>query len=226
MQLVEPREPGGETDAGSTTDGTTADAGTDAGAGEPEASTGDAGEAGSAAPSCSAYCTAVMAACTGASAQYASNDACMNACAHLPPGTAADTSGNTVGCRAYHAMLAASTPNPHCWHAGPYGYGACGDECEAFCGLATTWCTAAGGFDGGAPPYASDSACLTSCAAYKQVDSADAGVGIDGGYSAAGPGSGDTLDCREYHLGASFAGGAAQALHCQHPGASSPTCAP
>ena len=194
------------------------DAGTDAG-------TGGGQEAGLPPLSCTAYCAAVMSACTGAYAQYGSTDACMNACPHLPLGTAADTSGNTVGCRAYHSALAATTPNPHCWHAGPYGYGACGDECEGFCTLATTWCTAAGGFDGG-PPYASDGACLTSCAGYKQIDRADGGLGIDGGYNAQGPSAGNTLDCREYHLGASLAGGALQALHCQHPGANSPTCTP
>ncbi len=192
----------------------------------PDAGASATPDAGSAPLSCSAYCTAIKAACTGANAQYATDAACMNACANIPLGTAADTMGNTVGCRTYHAGLAATTPNPHCWHAGPYGYGACGDECESFCLLATTWCTPAGGFDGGAPPYASDSACTTSCAGYKQIDSADAGVGLDGGFNAQGPGGGNTLDCREYHLGASFAGGGMQQLHCQHPGATSATCIP
>jgi hypothetical protein len=167
-----------------------------------------------------------MSACTGANAQYVSMDACMHACPFFPVGMAGDTSGNTLGCRATHAGLAAmSGTNPHCWHAGPYGYGACGTECEGFCTLATTWCTPDGGFDGGAPPYASDSACLTACAGFKRIDDADGGaVGLDGGYNATGPGSGNTLDCREYHLGASLAGGADQQLHCQHPGATSPTC--
>jgi len=41
-----------------------------------------------------------------------------------------------------------------------------------------------------------------------------------------GPTLGNTLDCREYHLSASLAGGADQALHCDHPGANSPTCIP
>ncbi len=214
---------GGEPETSVTTDAETT--GTDADNTVMDAGNSNPPEAG-AALSCSAYCTAVMAACTGGHAQYVSNDACLNACAHIPLGTAADTSGNTLGCRAYHAMLAASTPAPHCWHAGPYGYGACGDECESFCTLATTWCTPAGGFDGGAPPYADDTACKTSCAGYKQIDSADGGLGLDGGYNAQGPASGNTLDCREYHLGASFAGGAMQALHCQHPGANSPTCTP
>jgi hypothetical protein len=221
-----PVDSGGESDATMTSP-------TDAGTGEPDTGTavtpdtGTVAEGGTAALSCTSYCAAVMSACTGANAQYQSTDACMNACPNFPVGMAGDTSGNTLGCRTTHAMFAASMgTNPHCWHAGPYGYGACGDECAGFCTLATTWCTPAGGFgaDAGAPPYASDSACLTACAGYKQIDSADAGVGLDGGYNAQGPASGNTLDCREYHLGASLAGGAMQQLHCQHPGMTSPTC--
>jgi|SRR5579859_1758205 len=215
-------------DAGSESDATTTPT-PDTGTGAPETSTGTpetgtGGEAGPAPLNCTSYCAAVMSECTGANAQYLSTDACVNACANFPVGTAADTSGNTLGCRTYHAMLAATMPIPHCWHAGPYGYGACGDECAGFCLLATTWCTPAGGFDGGAPPYTNDTTCLTSCAGYKQIDAADGGVGLDGGFYAQGPGSGNTLDCREYHLGASLKGGADQQLHCQHPGATSTTC--
>jgi hypothetical protein len=217
-----------EPDEGTTTPAMDAEApAPDAGAAAGnDAGTAAAPDAGQAAPNCTTYCSAVMSECTGANAQYGSTDACVNACANIPLGTAADTTGNTVGCRTYHARLAATAPNPHCWHAGPYGYGMCGDECESFCLLATTWCTPADGFDGGAPPYASDTACMTSCAGYTQIDSPDAGVGLDGGYNAQGPAGGNTLDCREYHLGASFAGGALQQLHCQHPGANSPTCTP
>ena len=196
--------------------------GTDATTGDTDAGTGT--DSGAAALSCLSYCSAIMSECTGENAQYISTDACMNACPNFPVGTAADTSGNTLGCRTYHAALAKTAANPHCWHAGPYGYGGCGDECEGFCTLATTWCTPAGGFDGGAPPYTSDSACLTSCAGYAQIDSADGGLGLDGGFNAMGPAAGNTLDCREYHLGASLAGGADQQLHCMHPGANSPTC--
>jgi hypothetical protein len=221
----------GPVDAAGESDATTTTPPTDAGTPEPDtgttppADTGTStGEAGPAALSCTSYCAAIMSACTGPNAQYGSTDDCMHACPNFPVGMAGDTSGNTLGCRTTHAMLAASATNPHCWHAGPYGYGACGDECAGFCTLATTWCTPAGGFDGGAPPYASESACLTSCAGYKQIDAADGGLGLDGGYNAQGPAGGNTLDCREYHLGASLAGGAMQQLHCQHPGMTSATC--
>ena len=219
----------GPVDAAGESDATTTTPPTDAGTPEPDTGTatpdtGTGAETGPAALSCTSYCAAIMSACTGPNAQYGSTDDCMHACPNFPVGMAGDTSGNTLGCRTTHAMLAASATNPHCWHAGPYGYGACGDECAGFCTLATTWCTPAGGFDGGAPPYASESACLTSCAGYKQIDAADGGLGLDGGYNAQGPAGGNTLDCREYHLGASLAGGAMQQLHCNHPGVTSVTC--
>jgi hypothetical protein len=230
---------GAGTDSGGESDATM-NPPSDAGTSEPETSTtpppvdagadtGSGGEAGPAALSCTSYCASIMSVCTGANAQYVSQQACMNACSLFPVGMAGDTSGNTLGCRTTHAMLAGSATNPHCWHAGPYGYGACGDECVNFCALATTWCTPDGGFvEGGAPPYMNDSTCLTQCAGFKQIDSADAGVGLDGGYNKAGPSSGNTLDCRMWHLNNAFdvpaAGGANQELHCQHPGATNTPC--
>jgi hypothetical protein len=148
----------------------------------------------------------------------------MNACALMPTGA----SGNTLGCRFTHAGLAASAGVvPHCWHAGPYGYGACGTECEGFCTLATGWCSPDGGFDGGAPPYASLDMCKTACAGFVKIDDADGGANfVDGGYSAAGPTGGNTLDCREYHLGAALHGHGAtdQQFHCPHVAATSATC--
>jgi hypothetical protein len=188
-------------------------------------STGDAGTV-----SCSTYCAAVMAACTGANAQYKDNASCLNACQYLQPGTEADTSGNTVGCRITHASLAMATPNPHCWHAGPFGYGGCGQPCEGFCDIAAGFCSPTGGFDGAAPPYNSQGDCILHCAGYAMVDtptnlvSPPGMVGVDGGYSANGPDTGDTLDCREYYLGSALQGGTAQQLHCNQLGPTSLTC--
>jgi hypothetical protein len=185
---------------------------------------GDGGGGG--ALSCTDYCTHLMATCTGANAQYINNAECMNACALFPVGAVTDTSGNTLGCRVYHTTLASTSPVPHCWHAGPYGYGACGDACDNFCLIATQWCSPAGGFDAGAPPYPSMSACTTSCAGFAVAGGGDAGPtpAADGGYNSMGPLGGNTLDCREYHLGAALQGGSLQQTHCQHPGAMSPVC--
>jgi hypothetical protein len=175
--------------------------------------------------SCMAYCTAVMNTCKGFYQQYLDMGECMTACALLPLGTATDPTGNTISCRTTHAGYATGTNVvPHCWHAGPYGYGACGDECTSFCMLATKFCSPDGGFDGGPAAYSSVSDCMTSCAGYPRIDDVDGGgvVGVDGGYNAAGPTSGNTLDCREWHLDNALdmpGSNAGQNLHCKHVGA-------
>jgi hypothetical protein len=210
---------------GSAADGTTAADGSAAADGTAAADGSDAGVV-----TCAAYCSAIAAACTGNNAQYLNNDECMTACALLPLGTAGATTGNSVACRITHAGYAAmGTTNPHCWHAGPFGYGGCGDECDDFCLLATSFCSVSGGFDAGAPPYASTSACTTACAGFTKVDDVGGGgtFAIDGGYNAAGPTGGNTLDCREWHLDNALAGpgsSTGQELHCNHVGATSPTC--
>lgn len=179
---------------------------------------GDAGP-----PTCAAYCAAVQANCTGANAQYQSNAECLTACALMPLGAASDTSGNTVGCRTAHAGFAMATPTPHCWHAGPFGYGACGDECDNFCALTEAYCSKDAGYNG-PPPYNNATACKNDCAAYAQIDSADGGVGVNGGYNAGGPGAGNNLDCREYHLGNALVSAANQAVHCPHTAKNSAVC--
>jgi hypothetical protein len=187
------------------------------------------GSDGAVAQDCTSYCTAIQAACTGANAQYATTLECMNACSYFPPGMAGDQTGFTLGCKIVHAGKAVTMPNPHCWHAGPYGYGVCGATVDSFCTLAVGWCSPDAGYvsaDGGPgiPPYASQTDCTTAAMAYTEAN-----IGADGGFYAGGPGSGDTFDCRQYHLGAalnSAPGGATQTLHCQHPGAVSPVCHP
>lgn len=75
------------------------------------------------APTCESYCTAVVANCVDADAQYNPNDqaTCVAACeaAAWDPGTADDTTGNTIGCHEYHGNAAADDPTTHCPHAGP-----------------------------------------------------------------------------------------------------------
>jgi hypothetical protein len=188
----------------------------------------DTGDAG--AVSCSTYCGEIMDACTGGNAQYANGAACMNACAYFPPRHAGVTSGDTIACRATHADLARAAPNPHCWSAGPFGYGECGATYEGFCDIATALCSVNGGFDAGPPPFNSQGDCWLRAAMYPLVDmptnvvSPPGMVGLDGGYSANGPTSGNTFDCRGYYLGQALQGGAAQQLHCNHVGAISATC--
>ena len=46
-----------------------------------------------------------------------------------------DTTGNTIGCRLYHAGAAAADPVLHCPHAGPTGGNVCGSWCDNYCQL-------------------------------------------------------------------------------------------
>ena len=218
---------GGNGDSGGGGRDTGAQADTGGGGGD-SGGGGDAGDSGGgggdAGPlDCPTYCAAVMANCTGGNQQYETNDACLRACKFLPLGTAGDPTGNTVACRIKHAGFAKTTPDPHCWHAGPFGYGACGDECGDFCQLVTSYCSADGGLTT-QPPYATLAACQTACGGYVQIDSSDAGVDKDGGFYASGPGAGNTLDCREYHLGNALTNAANQKIHCSHTSSTSVVC--
>src|SRR2546429_8908667 len=95
-------------------------------------------------PSCAGYCAKIAMNCTsssdggGGNAQYTSTAACNTYCttsAAWLPGTTGATSGNTVGCRLYHAGAAAAEPALHCPHAGPTGGNTCGTWCENYCQL-------------------------------------------------------------------------------------------
>ncbi|WP_437586574.1 hypothetical protein [Sorangium sp. So ce1000] len=151
--------------------------------------------------SCSTYCTAIMANCTGDGVQYGSQESCEAFCANLPAGTAGDTTGNSLACRAYHADAAKADALTHCIHAGPSGGGACGTAIEAFCEVAPAACP---------DVYADKAAC----------DAEAAGFDAEAPY--AGPGSmGDTLACRLYHL---TEASALAVAHCPHIGETSPVC--
>ena len=169
--------------------------------------TGGAGGAASA-PKCADYCAAVQKNCTGDKADYTSPEACAAICAGLPVGAIADTSGDTVGCRLYHANAAASDATLHCPHAGLEGGGVCGtDACTAFCEGVKTVCT------GTLAPYASDADCKTACGKFA----------VGSGPLAAAT-SGDTLLCRVYHLEAAAVSATAAMTHCAHTGAVSAVC--
>jgi hypothetical protein len=96
--------------------------------------------------------------------QYTDMTNCMNTCTTFPVGMASDTSGDTLGCRTYHAGLAAMTPVTHCPHAGPGGAGVCGDLCTSYCRIVAKYCTAA---NMAGPIYASNAECMSWCMATK-----------------------------------------------------------
>ncbi len=168
------------------------------------------------APDCATYCTEIQTNCTGANAQYpaeASNAHCLATCASFSLGTAADKTGNTLGCRIYHAGAPAmQDPATHCVHAGPGGDktsvaapGTCGDACTSFCTLEIKACGVTGDA-GGNGQYADIPACMTACAGFEKTHLYTIGS------------AGDSLACRLYHAtNAAISGNAA--THCPHTSA-------
>jgi hypothetical protein len=158
--------------------------------------------------SCTNYCTTITANCKmdTADAQYfigADNGmtACMDLCEGFPVGVKGETSGNTLGCRTYHAEAAEGDPATHCPHAGPGGAAMCGMNCEGFCSAAVEVCGAT---------YADETACMTECSGFMDT------VRYDVSQAA-----GNTLACRLYHL---TAAGVDPATHCPHITAASGPC--
>jgi hypothetical protein len=161
------------------------------------ASSGMSADAGTASTACKTYCAAIQGACVSAGdQQYADDAECLAACALLESATL--PAGNTLACRTTHAGYAVATPYPHCWHAGPYGFSVCGDECASFCAIAAKACPAAYGQGG----------CEGKCMSYAKAAAPDT-TRATGAYTASGPTTGNTLDCREYYLGEALQGMAA-----------------
>ena len=171
---------------------------------------------------CPTYCNEIETNCMGLNAQYPTMAQCMATCAKLTtPGTLADTSGNTLGCRIYHAGEPSRlTPIIHCIHAGPAGAqtnaaGQCGDACTDFCSLNLATCTNT------LAQYADMDTCLTAC------NGTGTGTGfnkanpylIDGTKTPPVPPAGDSLACRLYHTTNAALDAAAATTHCPYTAA-------
>jgi hypothetical protein len=76
---------------------------------------------------CDAYCSVQLNVCAE---NYNSTESCMTACANFnTTGAVGDASGDTIQCRLYHTIVAATlSPDygDHCGHSGPDGWGVCG----------------------------------------------------------------------------------------------------
>ena len=164
-------------------------------------------------PTCADYCALYEITCEPDHPQYDWADGldCETWCttwAGLEPGGAGADAGNSIGCRAYHAGVAAQVnPQIHCPHAGPSGGNVCGSWCDNYCDLAARNCKA------GDTLFASDEECETACE----------GIAADG---APGDLSGDTVQCRISVLGlagSALPGSAAEWCADGAPGASD-TC--
>jgi hypothetical protein len=148
------------------------------------------------APDCATYCTSIQASCTTEQGGYPDEATCLSVCgaAGWDVGTSADTSGNTLGCRTYHAGAAATDAVTHCPHASLFGGGVCGDVISNYCDSIAHVCTG-----DNAPTWTAD--CATDAAAYAAGTPGDT--------------SGDTLECRLYHLGVAHVDAD---THCGHAG--------
>jgi hypothetical protein len=175
-------------------------------------------------PDCATLCnevgdvTGTTCNCVGANAVYKTKSACLAMCAAFPLGTSADTSGDTVGCRIYHGGGPSfMAPAVHCQHAGPFGYGICAPltvaggtnvGCQAFCEIQAKICST---------NYARIDACLADCQTYPFSNTPASSNPI----TAVGPTSGNTFECRAYHLTAAADN---PIVHCPHTLPMSATC--
>lgn len=185
-------------------DNTDAAASIDAPSGGPDAA---ANPDAAAAPSCTDYCTTIAANCTAANLMYANTNECMATCMRFTPGTVGQTSGNTLGCRLYHAGNAAGSQqnaDTHCRHGGPGGDGLCGSNCEGFCTIVLGSCTGGNMQFGG-----SMTTCMTECAAFNTSPIYVANA------------TGNNFACRLYHA---TAAANAPGTHCSHVATASPVC--
>jgi hypothetical protein len=150
------------------------------------------GQGGGAPAVCETYCETVAASCAGEDAVYINRDTCLAFCSHLPEGQPGDAVGDTVYCRLSQAQLAAATGEPrvHCPLAGPGGGDTCGENCESYCVVFEQVCSAR--FE---QSYAGPSDCISQCRS-DLVDIGDYDVSMQ---------SGDTLQCRLWHLSADWA---------------------
>ncbi len=197
---------GGSTATGGTGGATGGTGGATGGTGGATGGTGGAGDL-----SCDAYCTEIMANCTGDVAQYPTDAACKGVCATFDPGTLADTDGATLGCHLYHGGApAVSNAATHCPHAGPLGDGTCGDDCANFCEIAVGVCGTQP-----TPPYADAAECMTACSSFPDTTAVPFNTSVT---------SGDSLACRMYHLTAAAQSAADATTHCPHIMAVSSVC--
>jgi hypothetical protein len=181
--LTDPTDP--MTDDGGSSDG-------------PDADSGDTGMP--AELDCAGYCATYMTACTDYNA-YANEQDCMDHCGQWPLGAEADTAGDTLGCRLYHATVAGTAePDVHCPHAGPAGGGVCAEadapSCADYCETYFDNCTE------DLNAYTDMDDCMTQCAPWYP--------GIEG------DAAGNSVGCRTYHAGAPAVGD--PELHCPHAG--------
>ncbi len=148
---------------------------------------GNGGGGGTPTPDCATLCDELSKNCTKDNTVYVTQDVCMSACADFPLGKITDTTGDTVGCRQYHAGAPASKdPTLHCQHAGPGGADFCGSNCEGFCSLAVAACGKT------EAEFKDAKTCMATCKQFPDTtDTMPFSVNDT---------TGNTISCRLYHV--------------------------
>ncbi len=159
---------------------------------------------------CSKYCADIMATCTGNDQVYPDVPTCTRFCESI---NARDAGNDSIQCRQLNVSTAKDEPDPALKHAECLGGGIsatnCGPSaCADFCATDLALCS------GSNSQYASQSACEAACAKW---DPSVAGQLLGS--------TGDSLNCRTYHLELSQTGQSADLItHCPHTGDPSPRC--
>lgn len=180
---------------------------------------------------CEPYCRTVMSACiTSDTAQFSSVAQCMAVCKAFNNAdhwgdeinmvgaittSSVDYTSNTLACRAYHADVAITTPDPHCAHAGALGGGVCSlyDSADPLVNIYNSFCVGMDGSNadgfctGSNEQYADAATCVAAARMWKMGD-----------FTGIPDTRGNSLACRVYHAGVASVAAAA-ALHCPHAGA-------
>lgn len=161
-------------------------------------------------PGCDGYCSVYMRVCADISADwgFGSPEECAGKCGAVPPGAAyaapsAATSGDTLGCRLYHASAAALDPETHCAAAGLIPADACVGRppqvpsCRNFCKSVEIACA------GDMAVYESRTQCEKVCEQLRLGSTTDTG-------------GEDTVGCRTYHTYNALV--VSDTAHCPHTG--------
>jgi hypothetical protein len=161
---------------------------------------------------CPQYCSNIAATCTGNNTQYADDPTCERICAAIDAGTQGTPTGDTIACRDSFQSSAKDELTPDataadCLNAGISSLCA-SSRCQAFCSADLALCGPA------LTGYNAVSDCVTACATWGQ-DFTGALIGS----------TGNTLECRTYHLELSQTGNADDLqTHCPHTGVVSARC--
>jgi hypothetical protein len=166
------------------------------------------------APTCNEYCTQVASKCLQQdegfnNLVYKDEATCVDMCVKMTPGVPGDKTGDTLACRLGN-LSALDDVGVHppaerhqiCLESAVLG---CTDLCEGFCTFDEKVCP------GPLFPYASHADCVTTCKGYDAT--------FNGPFVGS---TGNTLQCRTYHMENAVVSPTAQATHCPHTGLGQP----